>query len=121
MRFLPEQRKKTIQSLIILAVAVLGIVYFNFFMDPSTDNRRPPGEVVKPAQILGQGNPPGPQTQVPQGQDNVFLSSVKSKLLPYGARIDVGVLSKDAFKILKNFPKLSISPEDLGKSDPFSE
>ncbi|MDP3741005.1 MAG: hypothetical protein Q8R08_01620 [bacterium] len=95
MKFLPENKKKTIILSLVFAVSLGGIVYLNFF----------------------HGRQGAPPPLPPAAQD---LTQAVGGLLPHGARIDTRVLQDDRFTILIRGPELIVKPEELGKSDLFS-
>lgn len=98
MRVLPENKKKQFWSIILLLVCVAGIVYFNFFVGsalPAVSTKPAPAEPAK------------------------STSRAMGEALPYGREIDLSVLGRDEFRVLKAPPPLGISPQELGKTNPF--
>lgn len=118
MKFLPEDKKKTVRSLIALLVAVSGIVYFNFFSGPKTEILQPTDTVnVTPAA------PAGRQANLAGGQPPPAPPPIQSQggLLPYGGKIDLGILDNPKFKILKSTQPLGVAPEELGRQNLFGD
>ncbi len=114
MKFLPENRKKTIGALVLLAVSLGGTIYINFFMGKN-DAPLPPVFIpaVSPA---AQTQPTGTAPPAATAQSPSMDASV---LLPFGSRIDISVFESDKYKALKGVPPVSVSPGELGKTDPF--
>lgn len=97
MRFLPEDKKRKIGSIIILLLAIGGTVYFLFFVNrPAASPGLPP---VASSEVTGQAPP--------------------SELLPYGDRIRSELLEDERFKNLHAAPALELKPEEIGKTDLF--
>ena len=99
MEFLPQNKKTTIRYSILLAISVIGIIYINFFYNAVPKNS--PDEVT-----------PHPATGSP--------SHPLPGLLPYGAKLDLHILDLDKFKGLRSATNLSISQDELGKTNLFS-
>lgn len=93
MRFLPENRRKTILNVILLIAAMAGIVYFNFFLKK-------------------------PKTAPPPSPEN--LAEFRGGLLPHGTKINMRILDDPRFKNLKPGPKVGVDPSQLGKTDLFA-
>lgn len=93
MKFLPENKRKTIVLSIVFVVLMAAIVYLNFFRGR-------------------QGSPSAPQSR--------DLASVEGGLLPYGSQINIRILRDERFTILRPGPELIVAPEELGKTDLFS-
>ena len=112
MKFLPENPKKLILTVIVLLVSVGGIVYFNLFYGKGDS---PPRDA---ASLRGQNSPP----PAPSGQDDGQIKPVRAVggLLPYGPKIDMEILEHEKFKSLRGVPPVSVRPEELGKPNPFS-
>lgn len=107
MKFLPEERKKRIWSLILLGGSILGIVYFNFL---ATQTQAPPStSLVAPPPPPAEGTTPIPLVKKPQ-----------AGLLPYGPSIELLILEQEEFQVLRSAPPLSVSAEELGKTDLFT-
>jgi hypothetical protein len=57
------------------------------------------------------------------GESNISLSAPTSgsdnAILPYGTKFDTSILSDRRFKDLKDSDKLIITPEELGRPNPF--
>lgn len=73
---------------------IAGIVYINFFHNRESSS-----------------------PQSPAGDLKVF----EGGLLPFGTKIDSRILNDDRFTSLRAAPKLSVSAEELGKSDLFRQ
>ncbi len=114
MKFLPEDKKKTVRALLILIVAVGGIVYFNFFTGSKTEIL-PPTDTSQSAVPNASNLPAAPPVQLPSALKN------QGGLLPYGGTIDLGILDDARFKSLKSTPPLEIFPEELGRPNPFGD
>jgi len=110
MKFLPENRKKTLLALLALIVSLGGTVYLNFFY-----GKAPDALPLIPANIfsgdLGEISIPG---------SGPVADSQPSALLPYGSAIDTNVLEQEAFKALRSAPRVQVLPSELGKTNPFS-
>ena len=118
MRLFPEQRKRTILSITLLLVSVAGIVYINVLRSGKAPAAvRSDGEVYQttPKPTKSQG-----LTSQKPGAPKPVAKRARGGLLPYGAKIDESILEQEKFRILKTSPTLEVSPEQLGKDDPFS-
>lgn len=118
MKFLPENKKKSLWSLVLLAVSVAGIFYVNFFLKPGTNS-----VVVSDAEVK-RASPTPTNIAKPgaSGEEALAAPKLPSRggLLPYGNKIDSGILEGESFKVLKSPPAFSVSQEELGNSNPFS-
>jgi len=121
MKFIPENRKKTIGALALLVVSLGGTIYINFFMGKSNapvpinpaDLANLPGGVTLP----GVTPPPAaPGQPLPAGQPSALRPST---LLPFGSKIDISIFDSDKFKALKGAPPVDVNLSELGKTDPF--
>ena len=90
MEFLPETRGKKIAYLVLLLVAVIGIVYFNFFVKVGRPGALPPTTLLD------------------------------KSLLPYVDKIDTSILNDERFKALHPVPVLEVRDDELGKINPFA-
>lgn len=128
MKFLPENRKKTIWALALLLVSAGGTIYINFF----TGNKNTASKSYPPAVIPTEGGmttpdtapagtpPGGASTQMP-GSPAAPTPAIpaKTELLPYGPKFDTSIFESEKFKVLKGVPPVSVTLEELGKTDPF--
>lgn len=116
MKFLPDDKKKTIRSLLALAVAVGGIVYFNFFAG-ANPQALPPRDTI----ALPQAGMPPVAPVAPASPSGGTAMRSQGGLLPYGGKIDLGILDNPKFKILKSVLPLQVLPEELGRSNLFGD
>lgn len=125
MKFLPENKKKKNWSIAILAISVAGIIYINFLtgapaagpVGSAPDDFVPggPGDPNVTAGAQGAENQPRPESaEAPQAAGT-------SKILPYGEKIDDSILNDPRFLKLKPVPDLTVSEEELGRSNLFSQ
>src|SRR3989338_6498288 len=110
MKFLPENKKKTIRSLILLAISVAGIVYFNFFSGPNS-KLNPAGTVYPPADPARESG-----ASAPAGGAPLPFTSAKKAI---GDKIDTSILESEDFQALRSVPDLLVRPDELGKTNPF--
>lgn len=124
MKFLPENRKKTIWALILLAVSAGGTIYLNFFM-----GKKPAPPPSYPPAITVDGEPAGQEPGVtavqpvlptaPSATGEPASSPGATALLPYGSKFDTGILESNKFKALRGVPRVDVTLEELGKLNPF--
>lgn len=117
MKFLPENKKKTIWSLILISLSLGGIIYLNFFA-----RKKPPKVALPPNYNVlpsSDGTLAGVQPDAGKlpGASGVAISP--QNLLPYGKILNTAILEQEKFKNLKAAPKLSVSEEELGKDNLF--
>jgi hypothetical protein len=106
MKFLPENRKKTMWSVALIAVFIGATIFV--LKGSSGGNTAAPGPAsTSPSNVSG-------STPVP-----VNLGS--AELLPYGSKIDTKVLNSDKFKALRPTPPLTVSPAQLGNANLFGK
>ena len=103
MKFLPENKKKKIWTIGILAVSVLGIVYINLFTGPNGGGDLIVGENDGTAAVA---------SPVPRA---------RSRLLPFGSLIDDSILSDERFMLLQAAPEFEVLPEELGNPNLFGQ
>lgn len=124
MKFLPENKKKTIILAFILLVSAAVIIYLNFFQ--GNRQRKASVNPEKVAEALNRGDEaarsglPAANQSSQSSSGGVSDSSLFGGLLPYGSKIDIHILNSDKFKILRGVPKVTVSPEELGKDDLFA-
>ena len=118
MKFLPENKRKSLWSIIFLAVAVGGIFYVNLVLKPGASPVAVSDTEVKRAtpRPTNVGQPAAPGEEAPSAPK---LPS-RGGLLPYGNKLDQSILEGEAFQVLKSPPAFGIGQDELGKSDPFS-
>ena len=117
MKFLPENKKKTLRSIALLIVSVGGIIYLNFFRGRAIV--QVPQAVIDQAMQNSQAQRPGgPAGQTPAALPASFRPS-SSALLPYGDKIDTSILELDKYAVLKRPPALTVFPDELGKENIF--
>ena len=155
MRFLPENRKKTIRSVLLLVISVAGIIYFNLFTGSQKPPAAPPTPVGVPTQVgTPVAPPPSPvtasstlPTTPPPTASSTPVALVPPPaaevsapvpaptpvpaaprvikrgpgVLPYGAKIDLGVLELEEFKGLHSAGQLIVRPDELGRENPFTK
>lgn len=111
MKLLPENKKRTLILSGVLLIALGGIIYFNFFMNSSSDTGTPSDPLLVLSGTDATGAPVGAEGAQPG----------KTALLPYGTSLDLEILKQEKFKALKSFPKLEVLPEELSKENIFSQ
>lgn len=50
---------------------------------------------------------------------DVSPSSTTSQILPYGSKLNLKILDQDLFRQLRPFTPVGVSPEELGRPNPF--
>jgi len=123
-KFLPENRKKTVGALALILVSIGGTVYINFFMGKSNVPTLP---ATAPTAMDGapapQSDMPPPGGESPTGAPPATTGTGQSStpLLPYGSKIDISIFDSDKFKVLKGIPRVEVTNDELGKIDPFKK
>ena len=145
MRFLPENRKKTIRSVLLLVISVAGIIYFNLFTGSQKPPAAPPTPVAPPPSPAVASStlpttppltasstpvalvpPPAAEVSAPVPAPTPVPAAPRvikrgPGVLPYGAKIDLGVLELEEFKGLHSAGQLIVRPDELGRENPFTK
>lgn len=108
MKFFPESKKKLVWSIVLLIISTAGIIYVNFFTGR-------PKRADIPTQ---QNNVPLSRTRQPVGEEGQVASG---GLLPHGSKINLQILQDERFTVLKRVAPVTVTPEELGKSDLFGK
>lgn len=95
MKFLPQNKKKTIGLLAVLLLTIAGIISVNFG-----------------------GSEPAEKT-APQ-ESPLPITSSSGRLVPFSREIDLKLLDTDKFKTLRAPVGISVTAEELGKTNLFA-
>lgn len=121
MKLLMEDKKKQMIYLALMLVS-LGIMWWVWF---GSSNSTPK---VQPAVVANAMNPksatPTPavgttQPTIPTGAVTPAGLPTSMSQLPYGTEINTGILEDERFRRLVSSDGLSVSPEELGRINPF--
>ena len=95
MRFLPENKTKTILLVAVGGICVIGIMYFLFFF--------------------------GRQPEIPNDALTTEEAQAvrQSEIMPYGPTFDTDILEQYKAKALRPVPVLEVLPQELGHTNPF--
>lgn len=115
MKFLPQDKKKSLRSGILLAISIAGIVYLNFFAAGETPAAPPPSPFASQPTL-----PPAPGQTAASQPGPVPVAAKQSGVLPYGPKIDLSILENEKFKALRAAAPLTVRPDELGKDNPFT-
>ena len=99
-----------------LVISIGGIVYFNFFAGPPKSATVSPDEVKK---IMAGATPSVPGAA--GGAARPTAKKSKGGFLPYGSKIETGILEEDKYQALKGQPPLTVTDAELGKDDLFAK
>lgn len=113
MKFLPENKKKTIWS-IVLIVVFLSATFFVLSLGSKK------GPTLPPPGTPEAGSAPATSPAAASSETAPQLST-SGPVLPYGSSLNLQILGSDQFKALRPAPALSVSPSELGKQDVFSQ
>lgn len=111
MKFLPENKKKTLISVILIIISLGGMLWINF-------GKKPRLSVPTRTDLSMSQQPVGSDIETMTQQPSQVG---ESNLLPYGAKINTKILKEERFQALKSAPKVTVSKEELGNADPFSQ
>ena len=114
MKLLSENRNRNIILVGVFVISIAGVVYVNFFRNSS--QQPPTSEIGKLALPPGEV---GDTAAVPPVSSIRSDKAASAVLLPYGGTMDTGLLDSEKFRVLRSAPSLSVSPEELGKENPF--
>ena len=122
MKFLPESKRKTIILFSIVGVSAIGMVYFFFFYGRSAQPEVPSEVIIETltrTETQIQTEPVLPDEAPSPGGIIPVPTDTTGAALSNGTFIDLTILDQDMFKILKSSPPVEITPEELGKDNPF--
>lgn len=102
MKVLPENKKRAIILIAILVISTGATIYVVTRSSAPASPNAPVGEAT-PTAVSSKG------------------VKFTGELLPYGSKLDLGVLKQQTFQALRPAPGISVSPADLGKTDIFAK
>lgn len=101
MKVLPENKKRAIILIAILVISTTATIYV----------------VTRSPAPAAPGAPVGESAPTAASSKGVEFTG---GLLPYGSKLDLGILKQQTFQALRPAPGISVSPADLGKTDIFA-
>jgi hypothetical protein len=114
-----DKKKIYIIVIVLCLVVTAGVLYYGFFSQPSVDPVIvDPTQVTLPGTNTPSGGSAASSTEIPTPNGGVAYPA--PSVFPQNSKIDESVFSSAKFRSLQDYVPLTVSPEEMGRDNPFA-